>query len=153
MKIFKKFLLLTLALMLSAFCFSAIACTPTPTDVTGKTYVFSEMEMHGGGMDISIKAGDNFMGTVLDKDYMSFTFNADGTVVAIVEGESMDGTWSQNGKTVTITIQDEPQDFTATGNTLTMSGTEIDPDMGTINMTVVLKEYVEETTSSSSIEA
>ncbi len=44
-------------------------------------------------------------------DYWTITLDKDGTVSMTMMGESTEGTWTQDGNTVTITIDDEPMDF------------------------------------------
>ena len=71
---------------------------------------------YGEGMDIDALL--QMVGIDSLEDYMTMELKSDGTVVTSMAGESQTGTWKQDGSTVTITVDDEPQEFTLSGNEL-----------------------------------
>lgn len=147
MKTLKKFLVLTLALILGALCFSAIACNKekNSTSVSGKTYGFYQMSMTSEGVTETYGCGDNYHGMTLSETFYLLTFIDGGSCSYSAMGQELSGTWTQDGKNVIVTIMNEPATFVVDGDKLTMSETE---DGETY--TVTLKVYVAPASSSSS---
>ena len=51
-------------------------------------------------------------------DFISMELKADGTATITMTGETETGTWTQDGSKVTVTIDDDPVEFTQNGNEL-----------------------------------
>lgn len=98
----KKLLALLLAVMM---VFTLVGCSKS---VAG-TYKMTKAEM--GGTELPMDAAPE----------MTITLNKDGTVVLSSEGESENGTWTQNGDTLTLSSDEgEDMDLTVDGNNLIM---------------------------------
>ena len=161
MKKFKHFLIAILAIVLGAFCLTGVACDKTPS-VSGKTYGFYYMKMAHPNMTIEYTVGQVMAGESFTEEYILMTFDEDGTVTTVTEeGPTEEGTWVQNGKTVTITPnyvegyspeELEPYDLTVDGDKITLVQTETDPDDATniVTITIILKEYNAPATTTSS---
>ena len=86
----------------------------------------------GGGSDLSgttwALSGGSQGGVTIDQDTleslfggeMTYTFEEGGTVVLSLAGVSVEGTWSQDGNTVTLDVQGDTGTMTLDGDTLTM---------------------------------
>ncbi|MGN8968836.1 hypothetical protein [Intestinimonas sp. HCP28S3_D6] len=105
-------LLLALTLVLSLAACGGGSGSET-TDLTGTTWVLS-----GGSQ------GD----TTVDKETlegmfggeMTYAFEADGKVTLSLAGVSVEGTWSQDGNSVTVDIQGDTGTMTLDGDKLTI---------------------------------
>lgn len=109
----KRFVTTFIISCLCAVC-AVVFAACSSTDVSGKTYVFS---------DVSVSENEWFTADDLREGYegLTITFNADGTVSSEM---FEDATWSQSGSDVTVTEDYESTTFKVSGNKLTYSGGE-----------------------------
>ena len=113
-------------------------------------------------MTVEYTVGQVVYGKTFTEEFVLMTFDEDGTVTTVTEeGSTEEGTWVQNGKTVTITPnyvegyspeELEPYDLTVDGDKITLVQTETDPDdaTNTVTITIILKVYNAPATTSSS---
>lgn len=121
MKKIKSAFLSVLVLLVGLFCFAACG----KADVAG-TYRFSSMTMTQNGMEITLQAGEQFMGMItLNEDFVTLTLNEDGSMSMTLAGETMSGTWAQGeGKNqITMTMEGESDTASCDGETLVFSET------------------------------
>lgn len=111
----RKRFVTTILLSLCALCAAFLAACST--DVSGKTYVFSDVTYTGyeEADAATYEAYAEQNKTAMEG--VTITFNADGTVTTSQSDESV--TWTQSGSTVTI----EGEEYTVSGNKLTASTT------------------------------
>lgn len=109
----KRFVTTIAVFCLCALCAVMMAACGT-TDVSGKTYVFS---------DITVAENEYITADDVKEIYedMTLTFNEDNTVDIM---ESLSGTWSQDGSTVTVTANGVSLEFKVSGNKLIASNEE-----------------------------
>lgn len=100
----KKLVSLLLVLALALGCAAASA-----DDVTGTWYATS---VSSGGITVDPSS----IGME-----MTLTLEADGTASMAAMGESMSGTWTMDGSTVTVTLEGTSQPFAYDGNSLSYS--------------------------------
>ena len=105
----KKLLTILVASILCICCVGLAAC-----NTAAGTYKIKSMTTAG----ITVEVGEK-----LDADYIKLELEKDGvakmTTKTLLGSVVKEGTWEQKGKTVTITIGDEPQEYTLDGDTLT----------------------------------
>lgn len=106
-----------MAILVLAFSMSACA-----TNFVG-TYKIDSMVVKSDGEQITIKVGEEIMnGITLTEDYMVIEVKDDNTFTITVAGQTMDGTWTSEGRTLKLDIDGEVQEATLKGKTLTISG-------------------------------
>lgn len=122
----KKFLtavVTALTVALLAICFAACG----KADYVG-TYKFYSMSVSGNGLSMEYKVGETAMGGVaITEDYLVLEVKEDNTFVmsgAMYGGSSQSGTWSDDGGKLCLTIDNETQQATLSGDKLTISETE-----------------------------
>ena len=118
MKRMKKFMSVLLVGLFAIMCFALTGCGK---DLEG-TYKFSKLEYEEGGMNVTVKAGEQFMGMMtLSEDYVKITLNEDGTVVMVMQGEIIEGTWEKGDDgEVELTIDGDTQTCKCDGDKLVM---------------------------------
>ncbi len=124
MKLIKRTLIIALAIMACAFCFTG--CFGAKGGVAG-TYKFESMTYAG----ITIEAGDNYLGTTFGEDYMVLTLNEDNTasMTQTMTGlnNTMTGTWAEGSSSseIVITLDGTSQTATVSGGKITMTNTSM----------------------------
>ncbi len=117
----KKIITLVAVMALALCACFAVACS---SSVAG-TYKFESMSIVGGGMEVNVKAGEDYMGVTMTADSMILELKEDGTCsmssAMFGETESETGTWAEVDGKIAITIDGETQNFTKDGSTLTLS--------------------------------
>ena len=110
----KKFILTIVTAILACCTFLfASGCALFDTSVEG-TYYFNKLTYTEAGMTVEIKEGEKFMGMlILEKDYVVFTLNEDGTGRATHNGEEEIFTWTKTDDIITM-IDDEGEIIYAT---------------------------------------
>lgn len=59
----------------------------------------SELSMNYAGIEVTVKAGESYMGMEISEDFMVMVFNADKTGTISFQGENEDFTWEyKDGK-------------------------------------------------------
>lgn len=129
----KKITISIISLMaVLVLAFSMAACS---TSFVG-TYKIESMTYESAGMQMTIKVGQDMGGGVaLTEDYMVIEVRDDNTFTLTAAGESMEGTWTSEGKTLKLDLEGEVQDATLSGKTLTLSG-----DMFGASATITFKK-------------
>ena len=86
------------------------------TDVTGTTWALS------GGSQGDLKITKEQIETVMGGE-ITYSFEADGKLVMEVPalGVSAEGTWKQDGNTVTVEVEGQSADMTLDGDTLSIT--------------------------------
>lgn len=86
------------------------------TDVTGTTWALS------GGSQGDLKITKEQIETVMGGE-ITYSFEADGKLVMEVPalGVSAEGTWKQEGNTVTVEVEGQSADMTLDGDTLSIT--------------------------------
>ncbi len=85
------------------------------------TYKFSSMSMTAPGMEINVKAGEEYMGTTLKEDYIVLEVKEDNTFTMTTAGaEAVNGEWREEDGKYILTVAGEDQTVTLKGNELTM---------------------------------
>ena len=137
MKKIKK-LILTVVMAILACCtlLFTSACALFDTSVEG-TYYFNKLSYTESGITMEIEAGEKFMDMmILEKDFVTITFNEDGTGSMTAVGQTEQITWLKEGEIITMfDSTGEPQTATWSPRKLVISGYEEG-----IYMTVVLKK-------------
>lgn len=122
----KKKILITVLCVVMVFAFAACGGSKS---LEGKWTITSMMM---GDQDYLQLAKDmaEATGEEFNVDEMVFIeFEKDGNFTISLDGEAEDGTYEVDGKTVTMTINDEPQKATLDGDTLTLDLNEDDVEM------------------------
>lgn len=122
----KKFLtavVTALTVALLAICFAACG----KADYVG-TYKFYSMSVSGNSFSMEYKVGETAMGgDTITEDYLVLEVKEDGTFVmsgAMYGGSSQNGTWSDDGGKLALTIDNDTTTGTLSGDKLTISETE-----------------------------
>ncbi len=148
MKKFKKLLVVLLAIAALAACSVCfVACGDKDSSVVG-TWKFVSMTQtyvsNGQTQTKEIKAGETYEGMDITEDYMVMEFKEDGTFTQTMTvgtyTNTHSGTWKQDEKTVTITMESENTNGTVDGDKLTFVSNQ---DVGaeeSVSMTLVLKK-------------
>ena len=106
----KKFLALTLALVMAL---SLVACGGgAPASMKGTSWSVSKVSANGMEIEGEMLASMGFEITI------NFTSDSEYTMEAL--GESIDGTYTLSGNTLTLTVGSDSQDCTLSGNSFTM---------------------------------
>ena len=122
----KRIISLTLVVLLVAALF--VGCGSSSVDGTYKMTKINDMSLKDFYTQMAEAFGVSLDDLDIDLDAIAdsftLTLKADGTAVVKgdMEGESTEektGTWKQEGDKVTITIDDEPMEFTFKDGTLT----------------------------------
>ena len=127
----KRIISMTLVILLVASLFVGCAGSATVdgtykiksiNDKSVKDYFSTLAETLGMDLDGILE----LFGTSADalEDMMTITLNKDGTCTVaskMADEESGTGTWTQDGDKVTITVDDQPSEFTFKNGTLTMT--------------------------------
>jgi hypothetical protein len=110
----KKTLKTTLAvLMCAALLLGLCACGGgAPTSLKGTSWAVTKVSANGMDVEGELLASMGFEIT------LNFTSDSDYTMEAL--GESIDGTYTLSGNTLTLTVGSDSQDCTLSGNTFTM---------------------------------
>lgn len=90
-------------------------------NVAGKTFVFSDMTVSfDNTVSDEMKEQVNATMTEMKAVYNGSTlvFNANGGFTMSIMGESVSGTYTQNGASLVLTVEGSPQDFALNGNKL-----------------------------------
>ena len=93
----KKFLKNTFLCAIAICCFLMSACST----IAG-TYKFENLSYSQNGVEINISAGEQYMGVTLTEDFMSFTFDKDGTGSATIQGATNTFTWTESNDVITV---------------------------------------------------
>ena len=74
----------------------------------------AEMKMDYAGVEVTIKAGESYMGIEISEDYMIMVFNADKTGTVSTQGENEDFKWEfKDGKFVLTVDEDDSETVSA----------------------------------------
>ena len=95
------------------------AGTYTVKSIGGKSVedaIKEELGEYGAALDLDSIL--SMLGIDSLEDYMTMELKSDGSAVMSVAGNDETGSWSQSGSKVTITFDDDPQEFTLSGNEL-----------------------------------
>lgn len=115
----KKLLLTALTCILVACCSLMVACG---SSVEG-TYKFDNLSYSQGGVTITAKAGEEFMGMTVSEDFYIVELKKDGVCTISMsmagETESFEGTWKKDGDTIKLTADGETVNATLDGDYLT----------------------------------
>lgn len=103
-------------------CIALSACSAS---IEG-TYKFSSMSYSSEGVQLDVKAGEQFMGLItFTEDAFVLEINSDGTIsftTSMMGEESVEaGTWEKKDGKYYLTIGGEEQEVTLKGKKLTMS--------------------------------
>ncbi len=82
-------------------------------DISGCAFSFDKLEVVKGTLSDTDKAE-----TEKRLAESHFVFEKGGKFIAVLGGQSVEGTWTQNGNKVTATIEGDPQEFTIEGTAL-----------------------------------
>ncbi len=148
-----KLLTFALCLVLALCALSFVACddgdTPPTTDVTTTTYkMYSLTNVFNNGEPDVFERGDQMgeNGPILSEDYMTFGLKSDGTCVSssinMMTGatEVVNGTYTVDGESISITAEGTTFTGTLVGDTLTIIMTQEIPQQGTLTSTLVFKK-------------
>ena len=123
----KRIVALTLAVLLVAALFAGCSGSSSSpagsyvlTGMNGKTVEEALQEEMGDLMSIEDLLG--MLGIESMEELMTLELKSDGTAVMsskMTDEASANGTWTQDGNKIIITVDDEPVEFTMEGNTLT----------------------------------
>ena len=113
----KKKLVAIVAMLTIAACLMLTACS---SGVVG-TYKFKSMSYKS----VTVEAGGDYQGSVLDADTIVLELKKDKTFVLTSFGYETKGTWEKNGKEITLTEDGDNTIFTVDGKTLTAEEDEI----------------------------
>lgn len=105
-------LLLALTLVLSLAACGGGGSSET-TDLTGTTWALS------GGSQGDTEVDKATLEGLLGGE-MTYSFEADGKLVMALNGVEVEGTWSQDGSTVTVDVQGDTGTMTLNGDKLTI---------------------------------
>ena len=111
--------IMILALLASCGGSSDAAGTYTVKTIGGQTVeeaLKAELGEYGAALDLDSIL--SMLGIDSLEDYMTMELKSDGTAETSFAGQSQTGTWKQDGSTVTITFDDDSQEFTLSGNEL-----------------------------------
>lgn len=111
----KKVLSLLTVFALTVCCLFMVACSPAGT------YKFESLHYEQNGVVIDVTAGEEFMGVTFTEDFMILKLNDDGTGEIVFQGETTPITWVKEDKVVKVTAEGEVEEFTISGNKLTVS--------------------------------
>lgn len=133
MKKLKKLLVVFLAVAALAICSLCFAACGSSNSAVG-TWKFSSMTTTAEGVTIDVKAGESYMGITLSEDYLVIEIKDDGTWVLTTtmmgESDTQEGTWTQDGKTISFVSDGKTQNGTIDGDELTLSsGDDFGADM------------------------
>lgn len=93
----KKFLKSMLVCAIVVCFFLMSACS-----TTAGTYKFESLSYSQNGVEVNISAGEQYMGVTLTEDFMSFTFDKDGTGSATLQGATNTFTWTESNDEITV---------------------------------------------------
>ena len=109
----KKTLKTTLAvLMCAALLLGLCACGGSASSLKGTNWSVSKVSANGMEIEGEMLASMGFEITI------NFTSDSEYTMEAL--GESIDGTYTLSGNTLTLTVGSDSQDCTLSGNSFTM---------------------------------
>ncbi len=103
-----------LTLMMSLLVALTLTACSGDSGISG-TYELVQMKYNG----IVVNPGDTMWEQATGGKSASITLNSDGSCSADIYGQTGEGTYEENGTTVTITIEGDPEDFTIKDNQLT----------------------------------
>lgn len=103
-----------LTLMMSLLVALTLTACSGDSGISG-TYELVQMKYNG----IVVNPGDTLWEQATGGKSASITLNSDGSCSADIYGQTGEGTYEENGTTVTITIEGDPLDFTIKDNQLT----------------------------------
>lgn len=106
-------LLLALSLALSLAACGGGGSGSGTTDLTGTTWVLS------GGSQGDVTVDKETLESTFGGE-MTYAFEADGKLTLSLAGVSVEGTWSQDGNTVSLDVQGDTGTMTLDGDKLTM---------------------------------
>lgn len=138
----KKLLTLILALVLGIACVAFAGCNEE-SGIEGTYKIYSITNDVDGQVDTFV-VGDEMGegGPILTDDYMTITFNADGTCVSTTkdlfdnEVQTANATYTYEGNTITIDFEGDIMTATISGTTLTIVQTRSQGGM-VVNTTLV----------------
>ncbi len=118
-KLFKAFaLLLTLITVMSLVACGGGSDAAKDTDLTGTTWALS------GGSQGDTTVDKATLETLFGGE-MTYTFNEDGKMTAAAAGVEVEGTWSQDGTTVTVDMDGQSSTMTIDGDKLLLEQGDI----------------------------
>lgn len=125
MKKFRKMLaaVLTVA-MVCCFTVGLAACGNTSVE---GTWYFDSMKISTGGIEVSYEVGKEMQGITITKEFMKMEIESDGTlkmINSLLPDGGMSGTWTQDGNTISITIDGDTQEGTISGDKITLTGSK-----------------------------
>ncbi|MBQ9124708.1 MAG: lipocalin family protein [Acholeplasmatales bacterium] len=113
----KKFLKMCLVMLVAVLTLTLASCKDDNEGASGVVGTWNVTEYKVGDVDYIAMMGEGAT--------ISMEFTEDGkatmTVSAMGMSESMEGTYTVDGETITITIDGDPQSGTISGNTITIS--------------------------------
>lgn len=113
----KKFLKMCLVMLVAVLTLTLASCKDDNEAAGGVVGTWNVTEYKVGDMDYIAMMGEGAKITMeLTEDG-----KATMTVTAMGMSESMDGTYTVDGSNITITIDNDPQSGTISGNTITIS--------------------------------
>lgn len=141
MKKIKNLLLVVLTFVIGLFCLAACDGEVSASNSAAGTYKFVSQTVTQSGQTQEFAVGQEVAGYTFTEDFIILEFKEDGTVVETANSpmgnqEVMNGTWTQDGATLSITINNDTQTGTLDGDTLTIAGS---PAEG-VSMTLVMKK-------------
>ncbi len=109
----KTTVLTVLMALVMTFCLAACGNSDKPedTDLTGTTWALSGGSQ--GGTTVDKATLENLLG-----GEMTYTFAEDGKVTLALSGAEVEGTWSQDGNSVSLDIQGDTGTMTIDGDKL-----------------------------------
>ena len=116
----------------------SIAVSACGTTTIEGTWYFSSMTVSAQGMTQTVKAGQNYGGSVIEKEYIVLEIKEDNTFSLSAMGNSTTGTWKQDEQDASkyiLTVEGDPATYTLKGSKLTFSINE-----GGIEISYVLKK-------------
>ncbi|MDE5943452.1 MAG: hypothetical protein K2H30_04505, partial [Clostridia bacterium] len=118
MKKVKSLLITTILAVCAAIaCLAFAACSNNDTALEG-TYKFSSMTMTIGEETTTVKAGEEFNGITISKDYFVMEINNDGTFsISSAMGIDEEGTWEEEDGVLKLTADGETIEAEHSGKT------------------------------------
>ncbi len=108
----KKVLASLVVSMLTICCLFMVGCSPAGT------YKFESMSYSVGGLEISIKAGQEYLGVTVTEDFAVLELKKDGTGIFTSQGESTEMTWEKDGDIIKLTADGETVEVKIDGDKL-----------------------------------
>lgn len=142
MKKIKNLLLVVLTFVIGLFCFAACDGEAAGSTSAAGTYKFVSQTVTQNGQTQEFSVGVEVAGYTFTEDFITLELKEDGTVVETANSPAsgtptvLNGTWTQDGATVSITINSDTETGTLDGDTLTIAGAVTEG----VSMTLVMKK-------------